>query len=383
MTVVIKDQSARTAKYFGDQGCVIFPRGETSVHFNPVVLESILPDPSTQPWPVGDVISPARVTRRAKKKLNAAMEVVFAPENHTAAFVVLHEGQIIAERYGDGAHMHMPLESWSMGKSLTAILYGLVVKDQGDFDPYIPAPIAEWRGTDDPRAAIRVADLMHMSSGLRFSSMENGPGNWDHAHPDHIYVYSGAINVFEFSASRPQEHAPDTVGRYRNCDPLLMGYIVKTMVETRGDNYLEFPRRALFDKLGIRNMVLETDAYGNFIMTGFDYGAARDWARLGLLMIQDGVWLGERLLPEGFADFVSTPAPAWKKPQYGGLFWVNGAKRWNLPESAYWMSGQGGQHVIIDPTHDLVVVRMGHQSGARTIGKALNAALDLIVEAIE
>ncbi len=173
------------------------------------------------------------------------------------------------------------------------------------------------------------------------------------------------------------------MGRYRNCDPLLIGYILKQALEARGESYLEFPRRYLFDKLGIRHMVLETDAWGNFIMTGFDYGSGRDWARLGLLMVQDGVWQGERLLPKGFTEFVSTPAPAWDPPRYGGLFWVNATGRTNLPKSAYNMAGQGGQHVFIVPSHGLVIVRLGHQAGDRALGPNLRKALGLIMDAID
>ena len=102
-------------------------------------------------------------------------------------------------------------------------------------------------------------------------------------------------------------------------------------MRARGEEYLTWPQRALFDKIGIRRQVLETDPYGNFLLTGYDYGTARNWARLGLLYLNDGVWHGERLLPEGFVKFVSTPAPAWKDPIYGGMVWVNGAAPGTCP----------------------------------------------------
>lgn len=118
-------------------------------------------------------------------------------------------------------------------------------------------------------------------------------------------------------------------------------------------------------------------------VSGFDYGTARNWARLGLLYAQDGVWEGERLLPEGYVDLVSSPAPAWASPRYGGQFWVNGTKELvPLPESAFQMQGAGGQYVVIDREHELVVVRLGHRKGGAG-GKALaslNAALALLVE---
>ena len=179
------------------------------------------------------------------------MGAIFRSENYTAAFVVVHQGRIIAERYGAGAHKDMPLESWSMGKSIAAILYGRLAHQEGRWDPNQPAPIKEWQSKDDPRAKIRVADLFNMSSGLKFSSRGDPPNTWGQAHPDHVYIYSGAVNVYDFSVNKPAELPPNTVGRYRNCDPLLIGYILKQRLEDRGESYLEFPRKHLFDKLDI------------------------------------------------------------------------------------------------------------------------------------
>src|SRR5438128_10175483 len=115
----------------------------------------------------------------------------------------------------------------------------------------------------------------------------------------------------------------------------MVGYLIKQAVTKRGEDYLTFPQRALFDRIGIRKQVLETDPYGNFLLTGYDYGTARNWARIGQLSLQDGMWQGKRLLPEGWGKFVSTPAPAWTRPVYGGLFWVHGAGALPIPNAAY------------------------------------------------
>ena len=173
------------------------------------------------------------------------------------------------------------------------------------------------------------------------------------------------------------------MGRYRNSDPLILGYVIQQTVERLGHRYLSWPQKALFDRVGVRQQVLETDAYGNFLLTGHDFGTGRNWARLGLLYLQDGVWQGERILPEGWAEFVGSPAPAWDPPVYGGLFWVNSDGRWNAPRSAYFMSGAGGQNVIIVPSHDLVIARLGHSRGAEAGQAALNAALGKLIEAID
>ena len=175
------------------------------------------------------------------------------------------------------------------------------------------------------------------------------------------------------------------MGRYRNSDPVLINYLIRLAVEARGEEYLSFPQRALFDKIGIRNMVAETDPYGNFLLQGYELGSARDWARLGNLYLQDGVWMGERILPDGYATFVSTLAPAWEadgRPLYGGFFWINADNRDPIPNDAYSMRGAGGQSTIIIPSHDLVVVRLGHYKGAGPGNEGLKNALTLLVEAV-
>lgn len=381
--VTVGEAPKRTARFYGDQGCVILPLDANDVFFEPVKVETILPNPMTQDWPMGDVIPEKALPSKVNgEKLKEAVDTAFAnPEALTAAFLILYQGKIIAERYDLGADKDTQLESWSMGKSITATLVGLLIQE-GYFGLEDPAPVPEWHVRDDPRSRIKVIDLLRMSSGLKFSGTSDHWYLWKHGVPDHSYVYCGAIDVFQFSINRQLEFPPNTVGRYRNCDPLTLGYIIKRTVTESGEEYLSWPQRALFDRIGIRKQVLETDPYGNFIMTGFDYGTARNWARLGFLYLKDGVWEGERILPEGWVDLVSTPAPAWKEPIYGGLFWVNGTGRWNLPRDAFYMAGAGGQRVIIVPSHDLVVVRMGHRRGGRAGDEALNKAFEKLMTAI-
>jgi CubicO group peptidase (beta-lactamase class C family) len=226
---------------------------------------------------------------------------------------------------------------------------------------------------------------MHMSSGLRIRAPQDPDYDPKAGYPDHVYLYTGGVDSFHYAATRPQQWPPDTVGRYRNCDPVLVNYLIRLAVEKRKEDYLSFPRRALFDKIGIRTMVMETDPFGNFLTQGYELASGRDWARLGNLYLQDGVWNGERLLPEGFVKFVSTVAPAWQadgRPIYGGFFWINGNGGMPVPKDAYFMSGAGGQTTLIVPSHDLVVVRLGHYKGESQAGDALNRALAILMAAV-
>jgi CubicO group peptidase (beta-lactamase class C family) len=381
--ISLQDGPIRTARFYGDQGCIILPLDAKDVFFQTVKVETSLGDPSKQDWPMGDMQPEKTLPREVEKgKLQGAVEAAFQdPESKTAAFLVVYKGQIIAECYGQGVDKDTQLESWSMGKSITATLIGMLI-NEGQFGLWDPALIPEWKIRDDPRSDIRIADLLRMSSGLKFSGMRDPPQTFDHDVPDHDYVYCGAVDVFQFSVNKPLEYPPNTIGRYRNCDPLSLGYIIKRTVTAMGENYLTWPQKILFDRIGIRKQVIETDPYGNFIMTGFDYGTARNWARLGLLYLQDGIWMEERILPEDFVEFVSTPAPAWEEPVYGGLFRINGTGRWNLPREAFYMSGAGGQWTIVVPSYNLVIVRMGHRKGAIAGEKSLNRAIDKLMKAI-
>ncbi|MFM7274687.1 MAG: serine hydrolase domain-containing protein, partial [Gammaproteobacteria bacterium] len=288
---------------------------------------------------------------------------------------------IVAERYGPGIDRDTRLFSWSMGKSLKATLLGLLVRE-GVYSPGQAAPLPEWQGADDPRREIRIVDLMRMSGGLRFRSRSDPDFDPALGYADHDYIYTGAIDAFRWAISRPAQWPAGTVGRYRNGDPLVLNALIRRAVESRGEAYLSWPQRALFDRLGMRHMLLETDPFGNFVLTGYDLGAARDWLRLGQLYLQDGVWNGARVLPEGWVDLVRTPAPAWDKPEYGAMFWLNRTGAWPVPTDAYYMSGAGGQITLIVPTHDLVVVRMGHYKGEAAGETALRAALAVLMEAI-
>lgn len=382
--VRLPNGTVRVARHLGSQGCVALPVGATEPSFTPVTVRPMLPPAESQAWPMGDAPDgrpwPARVDRA---KVDAAVAAAF-DSGMTAAFVVTYKGQIIAERYGPNVTPTTPLESWSMGKSLTATLLAVLMQ-QGAYTLDQSAPIPEWQQPGDPRARIRIRDILNMASGLRIIAPQDP--DYDPAGPyaDHLYYYTSTGNAFQYAATRPQQWPPNTVGRYRNTDPVLANYLIRLAVEKRGERYHEFPQRALFDKIGVRTMVMETDPFGNFLTQGYELASARDWARIANLYLQDGVWNGERILPEGFVSFASSLAPAWLadgRPIYGGFFWINGDDTFPAPRSAYYMAGVGGQYVLIVPSHDLVVVRQGHYKGAGPGGRALRRAVRLLLEAV-
>jgi CubicO group peptidase (beta-lactamase class C family) len=374
------------ARRFGSQGCIALPRGRDDVFFKPVPVTPNLPNAQETLWPMGDRLSdeplPAGIDRA---KLTRAIDAAFEPaDSLTSAFVVTYKGRLIGERYMNGISTRTPLESWSMGKSVTATMMGVLIQ-QGAYALDQPAPIPEWQSPNDPRKQIRIQDLLRMSSGIRIKAPDDPDFDPNGTYPDHLYLYTGRINSFKYAATRPPQWPPNTVGRYRNTDPVLVNYLVRLAVEKRGEEYLSFPQRNLFDKIGIRTMVMEADPYGNFLTQGYELMSGRDWARLANLYLQDGVWNGTRLLPEGYARFVSTVAPAWAadhRPVYGGFFWINGDNAFPVPSDAYYMAGAGGQTVLIIPSRDLVVVRIGHYKGERPGTEAFRRALAMLMEAV-
>ncbi len=386
VSITLPNGITRTAIYTNGQGCVCLSEGSDSLYFKPVKIVRNLPNTETTPWPMGDVLPtitmPANINvNKVKQAVDAAFSI---KEEQTAAFVVTYKGRVIGERYGNGITKNTALESWSMGKSLSATILGILIQ-QGVYKLEQPAPIPQWQGKGDGRAKIRIMDIMHMSSGLYCRAPQDPDYDASLGYSDHKYLYTGGVNSFEYAANLPQQWLPNTIGRYRNCDPVLINYLNRLGIESQGKKYLTFPQKELFDKIGIRTMVMETDPYGNFLTQGYEFSSARDWARIGNLYLQDGVWNGKRILPRGFTKFVSTLAEPWVadgRPIYGALFWINGDGKLPIPKDAYMMLGAGGQSVTIIPSHDLVIVRLGHYKGQSAGEKALDKAYSLLMEAV-
>ena len=350
-------------------GCVILAPDQTFEDIDRLpILELPYPpgDPATIAWPAGDLITdrslPAGVDAAA---LQAASDWAFdreSPEQVTLSLLVVHNGRIIHERYAPGMDMTTRTRTWSTAKSIAVTLIGMLV-DRGRMQ--LDAPLGlEWlpraRSLEtDPRNAITLRHVLNMSSGL--DTIDNG--GLEYATGSGLSYWAGASSV-RGALRQAMIREPGTNWDYENYDTLLAVYKMKQVL---GDEqtYREFPRRALLDKIGMRNTLVSTDRFGDFILSSQVYTNARDLARFGLLYLQKGVWNGERLLSEEWIDFVRTPAPATAERgnQYGGQWWLVPDDRNDVPKDAYSTSGNRGQYVVVVPSHDLVIVRRGLDYG--------------------
>jgi CubicO group peptidase (beta-lactamase class C family) len=313
-------------------------------------------------WPEGEQVSawspPDGVDGDA---LAAAIEDIFAGPDPahprgTRALVVVHEGRIVAERYAPGFDASMPLIGWSMAKAATNALVGMRVKD-GAINLGDNALLPEWRAPDDPRRAITLNELMRMTSGLAFQE-DYGSDLSDVAQM--LFVQGDAAG---FAASMPLVHPPGTTWSYSSgTTNIIAGVLRETFASER--DYLVFPHARLFEPLGMASAVLAPDAAGTFIGSSFLYASARDWARLGLFFLRDGVWVGNRLLPTGWLTYSLTPTTLSPEDEYGAQMWLKlplspGLGEPPMPADGYYMLGYQGQAVAILPSRDLVVVRLG------------------------
>ncbi len=309
--------------------------------------------------------------------LNGALDQAMgdAAAGHRA-FLVAVDDAVIAERYADGFSSDTPMLSWSMGKSVTATMIGIAVKD-GLIDINETPPIQEWLGDGDPRSAITWRDLLRMQSGLEFVEDYGDPTSTVNQ------MLFNAAEVAKPAIESALKHEPDQHWSYSSGTTNLLQKALKTTLESAGVNYHSFARDRLFAPLGASSAVLEPDSSGVFIGSSYMYATARDWAKLGRLYLNDGVWNGERLLPEGWAKFVATPSGQSDR-QYGAQFWLNaegrnGRPRFmpGLPDSAYYFAGHEGQYVVILPDDGMVLVRLGRTRGASPIKVAGDVFADI------
>jgi len=323
-------------------------------------------DPANTPWPMGDVIDAKGLPKNIDwTALEKASDWAFhreTEEQDTISLIVVHKGQIIHERYADGVDMTTRTRSYSAAKSIASTLIGILV-DEGRLKLDAPLGI-QWLPDvdghdDDPRSSITLRNVLNMSSGLY--PVDNF--NMGSATGSGVAYWAGASSV-DNARDRALIRAPGTHWEYQNYDTLLAVFAMKQALADQ-KVYAEFPRKALFDRIGMRHTLASTDRFGDFILSSQVYTNARDLARFGLLYAQDGIWQGERLLSTDWIRFVRTPAPsaASRGSDYGGQFWLVSDDRTDVPKTAYMAAGNRGQYVLIVPSHDTIIVRRGLDYG--------------------
>lgn len=278
----------------------------------------------------------------------------YGDKSETTAILIIKDGAIVAEKYRDGFDKDTPQRTWSVAKSIAASVIGAAVHE-GLIDVDAPAGLAAWGAKNDPRAEITLENLLHMSSGLTSPHAGNRTDD----------IYFGGGRIVDHAVTNRLVAAPGSRWRYANNDTMIA---MRALRERMNDDavFLALPFEKLLHPIGMKNTFLETDWNGDFVLSSQVWTTARDLGRLGLLYLNDGVWNGARLLPEGWASYVATPAPSQPPvranrgpgPGYGAQFWLYD-ERHGLPSGTYAARGNRGQYLFIVPSRNILVVRRG------------------------
>ena len=314
-------------------------------------------------WPLGNTTLAGKDFTVDEQQLNAALEEAFGKRESnrgTRAVVIVKNGELIKERYADGFTADTKLSGWSMAKSITNALIGILVK-QNKLDIHTPVDLDEWK--NDERKHITIAHLMQMSSGLNWWEFYAAPS-------DATNMLYNQKNMGSFAAKKKARYNVGKRFNYSSGSTNILSDIIR---KTIGDSdYYKFPYNELFYKIGMMNTIFEIDAGGTFVGSSYCFATARDWARFGLLFLNDGIWNGERILPEGWVDFTVTPTAAKMKKKgdsYGAQWWLNKSvhntpiRYPNVPADCFMCQGFEGQNIWIIPSENLVVVRLAFEKG--------------------
>jgi CubicO group peptidase (beta-lactamase class C family) len=368
------------AVYRDGLGCYVDNGGEAADASLPPALgeqrRALLPE-----------IAGAAVVEPANPDLKRALDRAFAepeqpPLRHTKAVVVVKDGQIIAERYAPGYGVDTPILGYSATKSVISALTGILVRE-GKLAVNEPAPVAAWQDPGDPRHAITVDDLLRHTSGLAMGSSLNASLASALAPVNRMKYIEG--DMAGFAESSALETAPGSAWNYHDGNYLILSRLIRDAAGGHAADVLRFARRELFDPLGMRNVTLEFDATGTPEGSAQMLAPARDWARFGLLYLNDGVVGGKRILPEGWVSYSAALTPnGWVG--IGAGFWTNrGDSKGSqfrtslgMPHDAFYASGTFGQYVIIIPSERLVVVRLGTSGNRYDIEGVSHLVADVI-----
>ncbi len=294
--------------------------------------------------------------------LREALDWAFAdrPSQRTRAVVVMHDGRIVAQRYASGFSGHTPLPGWSMSKTVTAALAGVLVRE-GRLSLDSTALLPEWRASGDPRAAITLDQLLRMTDGIAFAERYEDPFS------DVVVMLFGTGDSSGYAASKPLEAPPGTRWRYSSGTSNALIRALRAASGRSTEQFSALARRALFEPIGMRSAVFEIDAAGMPVASSYVHASAHDWVRFGQLLMQDGVWQGRRILPAGWVRYLTTLTPQSARKQFGAHLWLRVPSPYNngqdesppLPADAFHLAGHEAQLLTVIPSRKLVVLRLG------------------------
>lgn len=353
--------ATRKAIYRKGLGCTLLAgMDEQTVRNQKINLhkyEAVMPD--TVAWPLGNRMDslPPAIDR---KKLNDALQFAFTEADtarpmNTRAVVVVYDGALIAEAYAPGYDAHSKHLGWSMTKSITNAIVG-ILSAQGSVEVGAPAGVDDW--LHDKRSQITWHNLLQASSGLAWEEYYGGPSKATN-------MLFKETDMGRYAAQSNLESEPNTVFEYSSGTTNILSWLTRQVIGE--EDYYRFYQRELFEKIGAHSMVVEPDAGGTYVGSSYSWATARDWARFGLLYLNDGVFQGKRILPEGWVRYTTTPADAAPRGEYGAQWWLNAGEKANpsnryypdLPTDCFQAEGFEGQFVFVIPSKKLVVVRLG------------------------
>ncbi len=337
---------------------------------------SIAPDlcplptqPAASPWPT-EGWSQGALGASDKGRFDVLADEVFdlkGAQGVTYALLVVKNGELVYERYDAGANGFYLQYSWSMAKSITHALTGILVK-QGKIDLYGPAPVSEWQ--QDARRDITMDALLRMSSGLAFQE-DYVDGVASDVIP--MLMFDGRHDTGAFAAAKPLAHPPGSHWYYSSGTTNIICRILKDVVGGGASGMLRFMNDELFEPIGVRTATPKFDTSGTFIGSSFLQAIPQDFARFGLLYLRGGSWAGEQILPPEWIDYGRSPTYHSEQECYGAHWWINPSNT-----RQFWASGYDGQRIVLDPDRDVIVVRLG-----RTPVEEADYVWDRIGELIE
>lgn len=350
----------RVAVYRPNLGCTLIDKHKANaLQMGAPVVRQI------KPQPLLSAATPPAVNRhKLEAILNEAMdEPGVKPTRRSRAIVILYNGEVVGERYAEGIDADTPLPGWSMTKSAFSAVLGRL-RMVGRL-PAIDTPVSinAWHSDpNDPRRNITYDQLMQMNSGLAFDESYGNPLS------DVVQMLFIAPGAAGFAVSKPLDNAPGTHWSYSSGSTNILSASIRNLSPTLRE-YQSLPAKLLFRPLGMRHAVMETDSDGYFVASSFMEATGREWAKLGQLYLQDGVWKGKRLLPEGWVAHATTPAPTAPNGIYGALWWLKlpgdasgQPSQTNIPAppaDAFYALGHDGQSISVIPSRNLVIVRLG------------------------